>query len=199
MAALIPLGFAQVNLRWTLTGDLEEMVSTIGITLDGTSETPEAVAQSVATYWLAAWPAASLSNAYQFVGATAYVGQDGGPPASGEYLINSSGGSSSAKLPNNCAVLVRKNTGTGGRRNRGRMYLPAGYIDEGQVDNLGVINGAVVTSMQSQMNAFRTALAGSGEVGVPVILHSELPSTPTVVTSFSVQTRIATQRKRLRR
>lgn len=196
---VIPVGFAQCALRWRMAGDPEEMISTIGVELDGTAETPEEVALAVGTLWLAAWAPASFSNQATFVGVTAYVGNDGPNPTPGESLFNTAGGSASAMLPQNCCVLVRKTTGLGGRRNRGRMYLPALHLAEGSVDNIGAIAGATVASMQSQMNNFRSGLLGSGAVGQPVLFHSAAPITPTVITSFSVQSLIATQRERLRR
>jgi hypothetical protein len=108
-------------------------------------------------------------------------------------------------LPQNSAHLVRKNTTAGGRRNRGRFYLPG--VNEGGVNDVGVLD-------QSQITATNTALTNFlAECFIPaelfegmVVLHSYLAGTPsgeqmapTPVASLVCQPVIATQRRRLRR
>lgn len=200
MAALIiPPGYAQCVLRWSLTGDPEEMLSTLGVALEGTADTPEEIASTFRVMWASNFPASFMSNAWTFIGVTAYVGQDGGPPVSGESILNVVGTSTQGPLPQNNALLVRKQTGLGGRRNRGRMFLPAAYLGEGDVSASGVCAPALVSGYQGAFDDFVADLTGLGTLGPPVLFHSAAPSTPTVISSLSVQNVIATQRERLRR
>lgn len=196
---VIPPGFAQLVLRWRIAGDPEEMVSTIGAALDGAITDPNVIAGNIITAWQSAWPVGSYSSQATMVGASAYIGQDGGPPLPGEFLVNTVGTSSSQMLPQNCCLLISKLTGLAGRRNKGRMYIPSCYMAEAQVDNIGVIAGGALTSLQSQATAFLAAIPTQPAFNDAVLFHSEAPTAPTVITALSVQTRIATQRERLRK
>jgi hypothetical protein len=98
-------------------------------------------------------------------------------------------------LPQNCATLIRKTTALAGRRGRGRFYLPPITMDEFATSKAGVIASSSLAAMQLAANAWF-------DHGEPfVILHDSLPSSlaPTPITSFVVDGRIATQRRRLRR
>jgi len=93
------------------------------------------------------------------------------------------------------AYLLRKNTGVGGRKNTGRMYLPgvseantngSGEVDAGMLNDLGVF----------QLNL----LADMGAADMTMfILHSSALDDPTEVTSMTPQLLVATQRRRLNR
>ena len=92
------------------------------------------------------------------------------------------------------AYLVKKLTALGGRRNRGRFYLPG--VVESKVDGAGNVLGAFQTTIQTSMDDFMTD-TGAADIGV-VILHSD-GGTPTDVTSLQVEPKVATQRRRLKR
>lgn len=196
----IPNGFALARLIWTAAGDPEPMISTIGLELTPGPTTPFVLASAIRTAWTGAWAPASLSNSYTFKGVSVTMGPQPGTGPTADSLIDSIGTSVSAMLPSNCAILIRKVTALGGRENRGRMFLPAGYLAEGSVDQNGVIAGATVTSMQAQMNAFQAAVIGSPLFDNTVVLHGTASaSAPTVITDLTVQSKIATQRRRMRR
>jgi hypothetical protein len=112
----------------------------------------------------------------------------------------SEGDSTVGMLPQNCALLVRKNTGLGGRKNRGRFFLP-GMVSEEGVNNVGIIDTADRTAYQGGADAFLAAL-GTGDLILPmVILHNDYGDDtpdPTPVTSLTVDSTISTQRRRLR-
>jgi hypothetical protein len=111
------------------------------------------------------------------------------------------------------SVLVRKNTALGGRRGRGRIYLPG--ISESNIDPGGYLNGTYLASVQSNFVSLMTDWLTIN--CVPTVTHSAnlidnpspppfqipdptwVPIGPTVVTSFSVQAQVATQRRRQRR
>lgn len=127
------------------------------------------------------------------------LGQDGAEDVIADVAISLPGLTSTTTVPPNVAVLVHKRTARGGRRGRGRMYIPWG-VGATQVDEAGVITGSVVTTIQGKMSAFLSALTTNN---VPmVILHNTGISTmgpPNLVTSMVVDTRVGTQRRRLGR
>lgn len=194
MTLVIPPGFAQAQLRWTLTGDAEVMISTFGVQWAPLGASPEAAADAIATHWSTVFPSAALANDYTFAGVKLIVGQDGGPPSIAEAPRSIPGTSGAAPLPQNCAVLVKKSTARGGRSGRGRMYLPAGMLQESLVSSNGVLTPAFRSDMGFAMTSFGIA--------VPmVLLHdSDSPGdlAPDPVTQLTVDSRIATQRRRLR-
>jgi hypothetical protein len=105
------------------------------------------------------------------------------------------GGGGPGVLPQNCALLVRKNTGLAGRKGKGRMYIPA-ILAEGNVDAVGNIDAGTVAALQGHMNDFYGHLNDITNVST-ALLHGD-GSDPTFITGFSVQPVIATQRRRLR-
>lgn len=95
----------------------------------------------------------------------------------------------------NVAILVQKRTPLGGRRNRGRFYLPF-MLSQDDLEENGIIGTVALTATQTECNDFLTALQTAD---IPMfLLHSDGGS-PTVVTSLVVQQLAATQRRRLRR
>ena len=112
---------------------------------------------------------------------------------------------SGASLPPNCASLVHKTTARGGRRGRGRMYIPWTIV-AATVSEAGTIAASDVTRVQNAVNAWRAAVAGT--VGPIVLLHRPsapevqpptTPGPPNEVTGMLVDPLVATQRRRLGR
>lgn len=96
--------------------------------------------------------------------------------------------------PPQVSLLVRKVTGARGRRNRGRQYWPMLLGDESTAGT-GEILPTARDGFQTGFDAFFDALT---ELGIPpVILHND-GSTPTAMTNYLVEAKIATQRRRLR-
>jgi hypothetical protein len=97
--------------------------------------------------------------------------------------------------PPQVAVLVQKRSGLGGRANRGRFYVPAVWIAEADIDNLGNLTTTVFNATQAQWNSF---LVNQDTDGYGVwVLHSGFGA-PAQVTALNVQRKVATQRRRLR-
>jgi hypothetical protein len=119
------------------------------------------------------------------------------------------GTNSMSSLPPNCAALLRKLTGTGGRRNRGRLYLPF-MLNEGEVDEVGNISAGVQGDIQSDANDWKAALEtgdsqmvianrtydAAWDVHPRHLVHTAIGP---AVTALLVEPMIATQRKRLGR
>lgn len=120
------------------------------------------------------------------------------PPAAGER-----GG---ASVPSNCALLVRKKTALGGRANQGRCYIP-GVLPVAGVDDVGNIDPNQVSLLQGYADSWlallTTPASGNPQSNMQV-LHTPDPVTgsqliPTPVIDLQVDSRIATQRRRLRK
>jgi len=127
------------------------------------------------------------------------VGQDGDP---GRFVSSGTHVGTRGALnepPPQVAYILQKRTALSGRRNRGRMYLPAS--NEANITSTGRLAAGEVTILNGCAGAMYTALAnpaGNNTAG-PVLLHSEAPSTPTLVTEFEASDVVATQRRRLSR
>lgn len=182
--------------------DPQPWVVTFGVKIDATlseDRVTEVGVSCMTAYWDDAWRG-DTSNAVTLLGADVVVGQDGAPlsgfvpyPTSG---AGATGGTSSEKLPQNCALLVTKQTSLGGRRGKGRCFLP-GVLNEAGVDAVGQLTEADRAAWQLNCNEWRSALE---DVDLPmVVLHENPPAlAPTPVISLVVDPVISTQRRRLR-
>lgn len=192
MTLVVPPGFVQLAYRFSLTGDPEEMVTTIGAAYEGSMEN---FLTARVNDFLDGWPTSQIIIGWTFKGISGYFGQDGGPPVVVHDDQNDAGLLDQSAPPQNVAVLVRKRTLLGGRKNRGRMYLPPFMMSEGSL----AANGVMTSGMQTEIQA-ETNLAFPGDVDW-VLFHddsSPAPHTPTPISSLSVDQVVATQRRRLR-
>jgi hypothetical protein len=110
------------------------------------------------------------------------------------YPSTQVGGQSDPMSPPNVAYLVKKTTNLGGRKNRGRLYLPG--VDELHVDAVGTIDATRRTAIQNAINTWVADCIASDMQ--PTILHHSITA-PTDVATFVVQPVVATQRRRLRK
>lgn len=161
---------------------------------------PLAVCGAISTAFASAGSLlAQVDNDVAILAYHASVGQDGAPDLVGALPSTQNGGASASTLPANCAVLIHKRTARGGRRGRGRFYLP--WVgSETLWDEAGKLAGASVTTLQTAANNFRSALVSGG---VPMVLLHDQGLTPegppNDVTSLIVDPLIGTQRRRLGR
>ena len=127
------------------------------------------------------------------------VGQDGGDPITYDYPATNAGDETSFPMWPNTAVLIKKTTASGGRRNRGRMYVP-GFGLRSLVTPAGIIDPAYLADLQTNLDDFLALInAGTGFNATNLgVLHSEPPSAPAVITSLTAEAKVATQRRRLR-
>lgn len=201
MAQRIPLGHARYQHRFSLAGDAEPMFITAGISPDGTALDPNAVVQVLH---------GAMQTVHAGRGSSFYtltqtdlqlVVAEGEPPAVYSYAANTVGGNAGDAFPSNTAFLIKKRSAKGGRRNQGRWFYPG--VNEGNVDSLGQVAAAVVTSWNSLLAQYLLSVQGAAGVADMVIFHelqvSPLLDAPTAITSLKVDGRVATQRQRLRR
>lgn len=194
----IPVGFANFVVNYTMAGDTEAMQTSWGVDVSDAGGAYDDVLEYLADGYANAWQA-ETSDQTVIGPYRLEVGQDGGDPITVEYGATTTGSNNDEPLPPNCALLIRKASALGGRRNRGRAYFP-GLALKPSSSPAGVLDPAAVTALQGDADEWWTlaATAGPPEVSGLVILHSEAPFTPTPITSLDVQDKIATQRRRLR-
>lgn len=197
---VIPPGYCSAAFRFALTGDPEEMVTTIAFELSDPSD-PTSTANLLMNAWNTAFDDSLLNSSYEMTGVTLTVGNDGGSIVAQSTNPAVAGTEASAVLPQNNAMLVRKNTALPGKKGKGRCYLPAGYLFEGEVSNAGVVSSGSRNNINTAFAAFVTAALAIDEITAVVLLHSDatLPTPLLPGGEFSVQPVIATQRHRLRK
>lgn len=195
------------KLRWRLAGDPEEMICTIGVRCTiGEEPTSPEVAERVYLAWEGAFEDTVLSSNYTLVGCDV---QKGPAPATevASYDQLTPGAHGNPVSVQNTCILVKKKTSSAGAANTGRMYLPAGYLPESEVDD----TGRLLTSYQIALNGYiqqfyDNLLDGNGVPSqelTPMLYHASREGIaggpPTVITGFSIDPVVATQRQRLRR
>jgi lipoprotein-anchoring transpeptidase ErfK/SrfK len=116
------------------------------------------------------------------------------------------GGTAYTSASPQVAVLVKKNTGLGGKQNRGRTYMPW-WVSTAYIAENGNLDSTAVANLQTDADTFLTQLTTdtipmciahrvftiSG--GKPVLTAYH---TGPLVTSFKVESVVATQRRRVR-
>jgi hypothetical protein len=201
---IIPPGYADISLELRLATMARSAFITFGVSCSGVPA--DQVAQEAMEPWFL--PGSSmnsqLDNGVVVVGCTARVGQDGGEALVSYAESGATGGATLTSLPANCAVLIHKRTARGGRRGRGRIFLP--WTIGETFEESGLLNSATKTTLQTAANVWLANLSANS---VPmVLLHSAsapgvdeptTPGSPNAVTSLIVDSLIGSQRRRLGR
>lgn len=196
MSLLIPAGWGQANLIWQAIGAIRPCEVTIGYK-DAALGTAVEQAQRIRNVMNTAGnpgAAGTMNNSWSFLGVRCMLQTESGPTV-GEFFTTVVGTLGSSPPPSNCTILVRKQTASGGRANRGRMFPPPTNLSETNVDQNGVIQAATVTANQNSWNSVVSALS-LDDISL-YLFHTSDPI-PTPITALSVQSTIATQRRRLR-
>jgi hypothetical protein len=212
MALSIPAGFAQIAFRFEFLEGGEPAITTIGHDFNGQVGTNAATATAIADAWQTI-VVPSMSNVIRYLGVSARIGVAGSEPIVIDINRSVNGNNPQAAVPRNTAMLVRKRTGRGGRRGRGRMFVP-GIVFETDVDQAGLYTSSVLVGWQNLFNSLYDQLVTIA--GGPVLLHDDQvitsyssvtgkpvygpfdPGPPNDITSLTVDSRVATQRRRLR-
>lgn len=200
MALIIPPGFAQITQPFKHQLLAREAVITYGIDVASGSVITPTILNAIQAVFNTAWT--SFIDSEVTIGPLrASVGQDGGENLAVEGNVTLVGTATAERATASVALLLRKLTTRGGRRGRGRVYLPW-MLAEANVTEIGVIPSGGVTAAQTAADAWLTALVGLPDVDAMVLLHST-GNTPTglpdVVTSLTVDPVLGTQRRRLGR
>lgn len=188
---LIPTGYGQVNFIFGGNGFPRGAQVALGF-LDTAGDDPAVEATALATCWGDNMSAVQSTNiTLQFVkvkqGPT-----DTGPESTIATAVD--GTVVSNPLPPNVAVLAKKVTTSGGRKNLGKMFIPGAC--ESQTDGAGLLTSSALTAFNS---AVAGLLADMATADLPMrILHTDA-TTPTEVTALVCQQLMAQQHRRIRR
>jgi len=193
---IIPSGFAQVNLMFTGSNVPTGAEMTFGVDHSGYSGTPVQAGEDIADIFDGADLEGLMNTSIALTGVLVKYGPNSTGP-SGLFTASINGTGSSDGMSSNVAYLIHKNTALGGRAGRGRMFMPG--VQEGEVDHQGDVDPTFLGLLNTRWSTFGANMAIAD---LPlVLLHAAGSpiSTPTVVTSLTVDARVATQRRRLRR
>jgi hypothetical protein len=192
----IPTLFSQIN--WVFTGTAAPLGAevTCGVFSDANTDADN-IADLAGGVWAATILTAQVTT-ITLASVKAKVGpNDVGPSA--EVAVGTAGSQIGSGAAPGTAYLVKKNTALGGRRNRGRMYIPG--VDEDKVNPSGGITPSWITTVQTTLDDFFDGMAA---VDLPlVVLHTQVPGitqpSPVTITGLTLDQTVATQRRRLRR
>jgi hypothetical protein len=188
---IIPQFFSQVNVKFSGAAAPLGMECTFGLR-NPSEVAPGTLATSIIAAWVARWlpvqtglitlASVLVKNGPNDTGAQAEVasGQPGTAAVSG--------------VPPNVALLVNKVTAVGGRKGRGRMFVPG--ILEANVDAGGIISGGSISTYITACVNFLTDLTTSGRT--MVLLHADAATPPYDLVSLSPSTKVGTLKGRLR-
>lgn len=199
MALVIPIGYGEVGVQFKHSADPDPWYITFGVDLTevgGDYTGAFSNIQMAVTGNLLP----EVSSDVAMSGIRMTIGQDGDPLTVFVPLSGYNGTGSTDVLPQNCAALVTKITALGGRKGKGRLYMP-GCLPEAQVNQIGGLSNTLHTDLGTAFDGFHADLADGPTATPMVLLHNnygvETPD-PTPVTGLSVSNTIATQRRRLR-
>lgn len=200
MGVFLGVGYGQANLLVNATGTSWNQIATMGF--KDTAGTGNA--NAAATAWLGYWTtsssnpfnAANVSSQYSVVRCDTVIMTASGPiiGTAGSPLV---GSATINPPPPNCAILVQKSTARGGRRGRGRLFLSPCLVDEGNVGPSGTIAAGTLSTLQTRVTQVLTSASGGNYPAY--LLHDFSEVAPDAITALTVQARMATQRKRMRK
>jgi hypothetical protein len=192
---VIPSGYAQINWQFTGTSCPLGADVTLGVDVSSYAGTAQDAANDARDIWVAEMlpqqvSTVTLSNTHVKFGPNATG------PAADAGSSNVGGGGNPGIAPQ-VAALVHKTTLFGGHAGRGRMFVPG--LMESDVNNAGVLDSGTLGAWQGNVDSLLSELATA--LLIPVVLHSAASplSTPSTITSLDVDTKVSTQRRRLRR
>ena len=191
---VIPVGFAQVNLRFTGVALPTGAEVTFGVEETAPSTGPLQTANGVVT----ALVASAVQSTFSTASVITSILVKNGPNSSGAFAqlgTSIPGATAQEASYAGASVLIRKITGFGGRRGTGRMYWPG--IPETNVGQGGVVSGSFLTTLTDRLEDFQALLVGQGLQ--MVLLHGDEVAPPYVVSALQPQAILATQRRRQRR
>lgn len=197
--AAIPVGFYNAEFIFNVDGSPRDITWGLGIDYSGDpSGDPTTVADQVYDSFTqigCAYTAVNMQLGWFFTGVSVTFMDESGP-ITGQHLETVAGTSTGTTVPVNCAILATKQTASGGRRNKGRAYLPPLSPSETSIDNVGNITSPTLASAQLSYDTCFEALNDTD--CSPVLFHQSAPFTPTPITGFRLSGLLATQRRRMR-
>lgn len=190
---IIPVGFSSLSIEFEGPGVPTGAAITFGVNQDVLLTTVAQIGQAFAVAWDNANVVSLYDQSVTVKNCHVKMGpNDVGP--SGDRPCDFQGSRVSEVGYPGVSVLVTKSTALGGRKNRGRFFLPG--ITEGDIAIGGALESSFLSACGIVFGNFFTEL---GDGGIPmVILHNDATA-PTDVTALVVASQSATQRRRNRR
>lgn len=209
-----PNGYGEMVVRYGIVGDDEDKTVSLGFVSDlgNDAASLEAAAEEIAAEWENAFHstgAASMTAPWELRGFR-WSFRVGGVVHEGELAVPIVGTAAGESPVVHTTFLVKKLTGLAGAANKGRMFLPFIKGTDADVDTDGSIDSALVATIQSNLDAFLAAGA-AGDFTLQVLhgmvlvdpgpppVYDPPVANPVPITAFSVQGKVATQRRRLNR
>lgn len=188
---VIPPGFAEVTFKGRPAIGYREFNTSVGFVVASLSQEDVAL---IDDQWTSIPGALGAPTTAVTTGVLVKVGtSDPSAPITFESSLSGAGSGSAALMPPNVAYLISKTSNLGGRKGRGRNFLP--WVREDKVDNVGQVDGTFLDSVQETWENLMSDVAGFIG-GDAVILHSDA-TPPSTVTGFNFQSVVSTQRRRL--
>jgi hypothetical protein len=188
---IIPTGYGQANLFFVGAGVPRTAQIAIGFDNNAVLSAADLAAVIGALWATEVMPLFSETITLEKV-KVKYGPNDTG--AEGTANIGVPGTLANEPMPPNVALLAKKVTAAGGKKNAGKMFVPA--IPEADSDGGGLLIPARLAAWNDALEAF---FDGMTAADVPiVVLHSDV-TTPTTVLALDVEQKLATQKRRLRR
>lgn len=200
MPIVLPLGFAQVIVPFHHRDLAREAIITFGVEFDGNSESPTAQCDTIFGVFMDTIGAV-VTNEVTIGPVRMSLGTTTEEHLAVSGTQSGAGGVETKVEPGNIALLVHKITDRGGKRGRGRFYLPW-VVDESGVSEIGMIASASVNDFNVICRDFLVQMGDSAQ-GMPLcLIHGTSgPGSdfPTRITGLVCDPMIGVQRKRLGR
>lgn len=195
MGVIIPPGYGEAQyLFGSPDPDGSQPMATMGVILSDPGS--DAMAEDLYDAFISSGCLSTMSSHWQLIGVRLRTGDDPGPGPTYEHTETTNGGESGDPVPAQCATLIAKRTALGGRKNRGRFYLPG--LLASHVDTDGSIKSGTLSTLQTAFNNLLITYNTITGVGGAVVLHSGAGA-PAEVTDLRVEGSLASQRRRARR
>ena len=189
---MIPSGFGEISVVHSGAGVEGQALWSVGFDNNAGSTAAE-----VAELFSDALVAQGYLDLISSSAAIDFVRVKLGPDATGpsaEFADGQTGTVGGEAAPPSVAALVHKITPLGGRKGRGRLFIPC--LAEASLGNAGLITVSWRSAAQTMFDTIGGAMALAS---LPLMLLHTDATSPTAIEAFSVDQRVATQRRRLRR
>ena len=203
----LPEGFYQASMTFTGTAVPRGAAITFGGLLGG-AHTPSSAATAINNAWQSTLRLQFVSGITLAATRVKVGPMDSGPFATVTHAVAGSKAATTASP--NVAYLIKKISALGGRAGAGRIFHPG--VVEADIDEAGLMTAGVRTTLQGAYDLFFNALNAAnlgmhllhshGSYhkldGIESVVHTVPLRDPTPVTSLSVDSKISSQRRRLR-
>ena len=190
---IVPPGFLNCQLIFTVASGRQALTA---CGFEALAVAPDAAEDVVTAYNGTNWQGLYCTEDTVLTLVRLVIGtSDPSAPILQEFGTALPGGNSDEGTQPNTALLVTKSTLLGGRKGRGRSFLPG--LSDAAIDPSGDLNagGAGVRSAAEELWPAVGAALGSAD---PYLFHSDVEDEPSLITAFTASVQVATQRRRFR-